>query len=96
MQLLSVNLQTLNGGGTSAIGGVAWSQGTHLLEQSGAGQRTQFTVTAPASAPIAATLRLGHHVPVTGGHLAQIGQDLSEAEAFSVIWRVRQRDRLTH
>lgn len=84
------------GGHTSAIGGVTRSQGTHLLEQGGAGQGTQFAVTAPASAPITATLRLGHHVPVTGGHLAQIGQDFSEAEAVSVICRGRQRDKLTH
>lgn len=80
------------GGDTSAVGGVAGSQGTHLLKQSGAGQRTQLAVRAPASAAIAATLRLGHHVPVAGGHLTQIGQHFSEAEAFSVIWRARQRD----
>lgn len=84
------------GGGTSAIGGVARSQGTHLLEEGGAGQGTQFAVGAPASAPVAATLRLGHQVPVTGGHLTQVGQDLGEAEAFSVIWRARRRDQLTH
>lgn len=91
----SVSTQSCHISDTSAIGGVARSQGTHLLVVSGAGQGTQFAVTAPASAPVAATLRLGHHVPVTGGHLAQVGQDFSEAEAFAVIWRVRQRDELT-
>lgn len=49
-------------------------------------QGAELTVVAPASASIAAALRLGHHVPVTGTHLTQGGQDLSEAEAFTVIW----------
>lgn len=81
------------GGDTSAIGGVAWSQGTHLLEQGGAGQGTQLAVAAPASAPVAATLRLGHQVPATGGHLTQVGQDFGEAEAFSVVCRVETKRR---
>lgn len=80
---------------TSAIGGVARSERTHLLELGGARQGTQLAVAAPASAPITATLRLGHQVPAAGGHLAQIGQHFGEAHAFAVIWRERQRDELT-
>lgn len=41
---------------TSAVGGVSRSKRTHLLELSGARQGADLTVSAPASASIAATL----------------------------------------
>lgn len=41
---------------TSAVGGVSRSKRTHLLELSGTRQGADLTVSAPASASIAATL----------------------------------------
>lgn len=61
------------------------SQRAHFLEVGGPREWTKLTVVAPAPAPITATLRLGHHVSVTGCHLTQSSQDLSETEALAVI-----------
>lgn len=46
----------------------------------------QLAVGAPASAPVAAALGLGHRVSVARRHLTQSGQNLGEAEALAVIW----------
>lgn len=52
---------------------------------SGPGQGAELAVGAPASASITATLRLGHHVSVAGGHLTQGGQNFGVAQSFAVI-----------
>lgn len=70
---------------TSSISGEARTQGAHLLILCGPREGAELTVGAPSSAAITAALGLGHHVPVTGGHLTQRGQNFSEAEAFTVI-----------
>lgn len=70
---------------TSSIRGVAGSKWAHLLVLYGAGQRAELTLRPPASAHVAAALRLGHTVPVGGRLLTHCLQDLSVTEALSVV-----------
>lgn len=70
---------------TSAISGEAGTKRAHLLILCGPGEGAELAAVAPSSAAITAALSLGHQVPVTGGHLTQRGQNLGEAEAFTVI-----------
>lgn len=72
---------------TSAVGGVPWSQRAHLLVLDGARQRAELALRAPASAHVAAALRLGHAVPAGGRLLAHGLQDLGVAVALPVVWR---------
>lgn len=70
---------------TCAIGSEPRTQRTHLLVLCCPREGAELTVGAPSSASITAALRLGHQVPVAGGHLTQRGQNFGEAEAFTVI-----------
>lgn len=75
----------INPDDTSAVGGEPRTKRAHLLILCGPREGAELTAGAPSSAAITAALSLGHHVPVTGGHLTQRGQNFSEAEAFTVI-----------
>lgn len=76
---------------TSAVGGVPGSQRTHLLVLYGAGQGAEFTLRAPASARVAAALRLGDAVSVGGRLLAHGLQNLHVTEALPVVWRDKKK-----
>lgn len=69
----------------SAVCGVARSEWTHLLVLYSAGQWAELTLCAPASAHVAAALRLGNTVSAGGRLLAHCLQNLCIAVTLSVV-----------